>query len=245
LEFLGMTASHSGALYRGSNKLSGPLTLEAIALEHRDAYTSMQEMAYSVLREAIMSGVLGPGEHLRQEELAAIFGASRVPVRSALYQLEIDGLVEFRPHRGAVVTVPTPEQVEEIYRIRILLETYAIRKAVADMTPERLVHLLDLGSRLDAEANGGRFSELSLDFYNALYDSDRNPTLVTLIGRLRTGVGRFRPRDRMLRHADGHQRLLELIRRKDADGAADWLAAHLSSVAEQLVLLMEQKGGTT
>jgi DNA-binding GntR family transcriptional regulator len=202
------------------------------------------DLAYSVLRQGILSGVLEPGTHLRQDALAESLGISRIPVRSALIQLEADGLIDFRPHRGAIVTRLTPEQVGEIYELRILLETHALRKAMASMTPERMRRLRQLAERVDEHESGDDYLESRIAFYAELYDSAGNPLLAGLIERLRADVGRFWLRKRLVgrSHEPGHSRLLELVAAGDADGAAAWLQAHLSEVADELASQVRKHG---
>src|SRR4051794_175601 len=74
-------------------------------------YRTIGEMVYAVLKEAIMNGAFAPGEWLGQESLATAIGVSRIPVRTALLQLEAEGLVTFHPHRGARVRNLTAEQI--------------------------------------------------------------------------------------------------------------------------------------
>src|SRR5689334_5025020 len=81
----------------------------------------------SALRDAILRGALPGGAHLRQEELATRMGVSRLPVREALRQLHGEGLVTLAPNRGAEVVALAPDEVHEIYDIRIALETMALR----------------------------------------------------------------------------------------------------------------------
>jgi DNA-binding GntR family transcriptional regulator len=199
-------------------------------------YTTVGDMAYSVLRQAILQGVLAPGQHLRQDALAETLGVSRIPVRSALLQLESDGLIKLRPHRGAVVSMLTPERVREIYDIRIVLESHALRKAIATMTPERLVRLGELARALDQEEPGDNFVEARISFYSELYDQAGNPLLVDLIERLRGDVGRYWLRRRVVEPS--HEALLRYAREGDAEGAVNWLVAHLEEVRDQLAQLV-------
>ena len=202
-------------------------------------YTTVGDLTYSVLREAILNGVLGPGQLLRQDALAEALGVSRLPVRSALLQLESDGLIEMRPHRGAVVSSLTPEEIRNIYETRIVLETYLLRKAIERMTPELLERLNDVAERLDAEAPGDAFLEARLEFYRELYGVAGNPLMISMVEKLRSDVGRFWLRRRVAHsHEPQHSRLLRYVRRRDADGAAHWLEAHLREVAEELAVLV-------
>ena len=78
-------------------------SLSDVAGRMSSGYTTVGELAYSILREAIITGALRPGQKLRQEAVAEAIGVSRIPVRSALMQLESEGLVVLQPHKGAVV----------------------------------------------------------------------------------------------------------------------------------------------
>jgi DNA-binding GntR family transcriptional regulator len=219
-----------------------PDGLSEILAKAQVHYTTVGDMAYSVLREAILAGVLEPGKHLRQDSLALSLGISRIPIRSALFQLEADGLIQFRPRRGAVVSILSSAQVREIYEIRSLLESHALRKAIETMVPERLKRLHELASRLDHEQPGEGFIESRIAFYRELYDEKSNPLLVSLIERLRRDVGRYWLRRRVVGHSHelSHVRLLEHAGKGQADEAVRWLQGHLAEVCEQLVQLMEQ-----
>ncbi|GMA96815.1 hypothetical protein GCM10025881_36390 [Pseudolysinimonas kribbensis] len=81
----------------------GTVHLEEVAARLTNGYKTIGEMVYEVIRESIVSGAFAPGERLRQEAIATAIGVSRIPVRSALMQLESEGLVDFHPRRGAVV----------------------------------------------------------------------------------------------------------------------------------------------
>jgi DNA-binding GntR family transcriptional regulator len=202
-------------------------------------YTTVGDLTCSVLREAILNGVLSPGQLLRQDALAEALGVSRLPVRSALLQLESDGLIELRPRRGAVVSTRTPEEIRNIYEARIVLETYLLRKAIESMTPGLLERLKEIAERLDAVAPGEGFLAARLEFYRELYGPAGNPLMVSMVEKLRSDVGRYWLRRRVARsHEPQHARLLGYVRKRDADGAARWLEAHLREVAEELAVLV-------
>ena len=94
------------------------------AQAHAHSHT-VEEAVTGAIREAILTGVFLPGDRLRQEFLATELMTSRVPVVAALRTLEAEGLVEYLPHRGATVRILQPAEIEETYRLRILLETFA------------------------------------------------------------------------------------------------------------------------
>jgi DNA-binding GntR family transcriptional regulator len=228
------------AMEREQGQNDQQVALERIVGQTRVQYTTVGDMVYAVLRQAILNGVFGPGEHLRQDLLAETIGVSRMPVRSALLQLESEGLVSFHPHRGAVVTILTPDQVRETYRVRLVLESHALREAIENMSEERLRLLQQLASEMDREQDGERFMHLRFQFYRELYDEEKNPLLVSLIERLRNDVGRYWLRQRVVDRAEPtHSGLLKYVRRRDAEGAVRWLQNHLMRIAEKLVGMIE------
>jgi DNA-binding GntR family transcriptional regulator len=193
-------------------------------------YATVGEMVYAVLREAIVSGVLRHGEKLRQESLAEMIGVSRIPVRSALMQLEADGLVEFTPRRGARVRSLTPELVDEVFSSRVLLETHALRLSMAAMTPARAGRLAELATRLDNPEPDAEFRSDMIDFYRELYDADHQVVLADLIDRLRDRVGRQFVGRRIHEHPHSHRALISSVIAGDPEAAVQRLIAHLGDV---------------
>jgi DNA-binding GntR family transcriptional regulator len=208
-------------------------------------FRTVGDMVYEVLREGILNGVFQPGERLRQDQLAAAIGVSRIPVRSALLQLESDGLITFNPYRGAVVNTLSPDEMREIYELRSLLESHALRKAASAMTPERLAHLEQLARELNEIQDGEAFLNRRNEFYRELYDREHQERTVDLIERLRAEAGRYwleRKVDYVSRPGQrDHLHLIEFIAAGDIDGAVAWLQDHLQRVCDELVALMENE----
>ncbi|MDT4894290.1 MAG: hypothetical protein QOE97_3325 [Pseudonocardiales bacterium] len=196
-------------------------------------YKTIGQMVYAVLHEAITNGAFAPGEWLRQESLAEAIGVSRIPVRTALLQLESEGLVTFHPHRGARVRTLSPAQIDEIYGLRVLLESHALRLSMARMTPERVQRMQELAERLDAEPEGAEFLDTRVRFYREVYDSVSNPLLVEMIEELRGHVGRFLLGFRFDGHGHTHRThtaLVDYVRSGDLIAAETWLRSHLEEV---------------
>ena len=91
---------------------------------------TVKDTLVEILRDEIIQGHLAPGQHLRLEEIAPRFDVSTTPVREALRELEVEGLVTIFPHRGAIVTKLSVEELQDIYDIRVTLEEMATRFAV-------------------------------------------------------------------------------------------------------------------
>ncbi len=215
-------------------------SLQSIVAGLGPRYRTVGDLAYSALRQAILSGLLAPGEKLGQEELARSLGISREPIRSAILQLASDGLVVVHPHRGAVVRALSVARIREIYELRILLESHAVRLGIATMTPERLARLERIAARLDRSARSAGSVRLRTEFYDELYDGQQNPVLVELIDKLRSDVGRYWMRRRQSSQLEhGHRPLLAYARTGDVEGAVAWLDRHFREVADELVQVLE------
>ena len=106
------------------------------SLRPPDDHRTLAERAFATLHEAIVTGVLAPGERLPIQELAGVLELSPMPIREALRQLDSLGLVENIPHRGARVTELSIDDLREDYDARLALEQLAVRHAAEKFTAE-------------------------------------------------------------------------------------------------------------
>lgn len=114
---------------------------------------SVSQQISEFLRSAIVQGTIKPNQRLIEESIAKELGVSRTPVREAIRRLEVEGLVEYVPQRGAVVRQVSPEELLEIYDLRILLEGYAARLAATRIQAEGLSSLEKLSTSFDVVLN--------------------------------------------------------------------------------------------
>ena len=207
--------------------------LRAIFERASPHHVTVADLTSAVLRAAIVSAALVPGERIHQDAVAEALGISRVPVRSALLRLEAEGLVDRRPNGGATVAILSPEEIRDLYEARVVLEVHAVGQAIAALTPDRLARLEELAASLDDEALADTFLEAQEAFYRTLYAAGPNEVLVNLIMRMRGQMGRCWTGRRVVHSGESaHVRLLGFVRRRDADGARRWLEEHLRQVAE-------------
>ena len=209
-------------------------------------YKTISQLVYEVLKEAVVSGTFAPGEWLRQEWLANAIGVSRIPVRTALVQLESEGLVELHPHRGARVRTLTSAQINEIFRLRALLESHALRRSMARMTPSRVAQVKALAEQLDAQEEGSAFVDARIRFYRELYDGQENPLLVQMIEELRSHLGRYLLGIRVdhSHERNRHAELVTYVANNDLASAESWLHAHLEEVRTRIeTLVLDGKTG--
>jgi DNA-binding GntR family transcriptional regulator len=191
----------------------------------------------AALRESIISGALAPGMLLRQTELAEEFGTSRIPVREALNSLQAEGLVQIEPNRGAYVTTLSADELREIFDLRVLLETEALRRAVPLHSERTLRRVEAVQHELDAETVPREWVRLDRTFHDALYEPCGRPRTLQMIGALRDSVQRFYlarlgPDARRPGWNDEHNGLIAQVRAGDADAACATLAEHLRQTEE-------------
>jgi DNA-binding GntR family transcriptional regulator len=192
------------------------------------------------LRKAILIGEFKSGQPLPQDEIAAQFGVSKIPIREALLQLRAEGLVTFYPNRGAVVSALSAEEVDEIYSMRIALETLALRRAIPNFDKAGLIRAESLITIMDAERNALKWSELNWEFHAALYQPCNLPRLLDVIRALHANVQRYvvnylTSTDYHTEAQRQHRVILKAVQRGNADAAAEQLARHLAQASDKMV----------
>jgi len=210
------------------------------------------ELVAEVLREAIISGVLRANQPLPQDEIASQLRVSHIPVREALRQLQSEGLVTYQANRGAAVSALTQDEIREIYQIRTILETAAIREATPLLTTEQLDQASRILDATESSSDPAVWGSHDVDFHRLVYGLEGRPRLREMIDGLLRRVDRYwLTHGLMLRHRRTfereHRALLEALRSRDADLAARLLGEHLAGAAELLVTELDQleahKGG--
>jgi DNA-binding GntR family transcriptional regulator len=156
---------------------------------------SRKDAVLSLLRGAIMDGRLAAGEKLDQNEIADSFGVSRTPVREALKQLEIEGLVAVYPYRGVVVSSLDADELEELFEIRIALEKAAVAGAAGKLSTRQVARLRsvlrDMDAIVDDPQSDDEWMQLNHEFHKIINDACGRPRLIALIDQYRGNVQRY------------------------------------------------------
>jgi DNA-binding GntR family transcriptional regulator len=151
-------------------------------------YGNVQDVVVDRIRGMILNGHLKPGDRLRQDELAKTFGVSTMPIREALRQLQAEGLVVFRPRRGAVVASLSVSDYEEIYLIREALETLACRWTAEnfDRVPlDRLKSLLQEIETAEADSDDvHRRLRLVREFFFTVFEASEKEHFLRILSNL-------------------------------------------------------------
>ena len=199
------------------------------------APTTRKDAALDALRRAIIEGRLPPGERLDATQIALRLGCSRMPVRDALKELEAEGLVTCLPSRRTEVSRLDPHDIEQVFGIRLALETLALRRATLAMSDADLDDLRALLIRMDATQDIDVWLRHNEAFHARINAASGWPLLVKQIERQRRNIERYvRARIRLDGRAspqDQHWALYEACRARDADRACAILADHLSRTA--------------
>jgi len=216
----------------------------------RPAWRTSAGFVVDTLRRAIVSGAIPGGQAIRQEDLAARFGVSRMPVREALRRLEAEGLVDFVPHKGAVVASLSAEDAEEIAAMRVAAETLALRRSLPRLTPEDLDRAAAVLEEMEAETDIARFGELNRRFHLTLYAASSGKRLLQHVQSLHDAADRYlrvaiTGLDYESRSAEEHRALLAACRAGDAGRAQALLATHIESAGRSLGDLLRSQTETT
>jgi DNA-binding GntR family transcriptional regulator len=191
------------------------------------------------LREEILSGELAGGVQLKQEELAARFNVSMSALREALKSLEAEGLVQFYPNRGVLVSELSAKEAEEIFDIRLFLELGALELAIPHLTEEALGEAEALLTEADTEASSGRLGELNWRFHEVLYRFADRPKLLLLIQTMHNNVERYMRLYLSTMHYQSqsqaeHRALLEACGQRDIGKAQALLRMHMAGASASL-----------
>jgi DNA-binding GntR family transcriptional regulator len=200
------------------------------------------------LRHEILRGGVGPGLPLRQDEIAARHGVSKIPVREALLQLVAEGLVTAHPNRGFTVSQLSPQEAEEILEIRAVLECQAVRIAMPHLTNAEITQaarILDQAEETDAL---DRWSDLNWEFHTTLYTPARRKRLLDLIRQvsyptdryIRVLIANANYRGRAERE---HRAILSACDMRNADAAAALLDQHIRETGVLLAAFLNEQAG--
>jgi DNA-binding GntR family transcriptional regulator len=204
-------------------------------------------VAVDVIRQAIAEGRLEPGERLKEEELARVFGISRTPIREALLVLQAEGLVVAAANRGASVRSYQADDLNDMYRLRALLEGHAAQRAAATITPDQLEVL---------QESVERFVQLRLDdvgelvkenavFHDTILDAARSERLRGMVRQVVPLPIQYRSwmwysRKQLELSCHYHRKILESLEARDAQRAEGLMKGHVLESKDVIVARLRE-----
>lgn len=200
-----------------------------------------------LLRRRILSGELPAGKPIRQEHIAQELGISRIPLREALKQLEAEGFVLIEAHKGAVVAELSSAEVEELFELRVRIETWLLSRAIPNMGEGDFARLDAIIDESRAPDSLPRWGEFNWRFHEALYRAAGRPVSIKFLKRIHDNIDRYLrieitlPAARDRAYGD-HEQLVVLCRNRDIPAALSLLERHIMATAKTLVAKFSGSG---
>lgn len=213
---------------------------EPTAPLHQINNKSLKDRIVSVLRDAILSGDMRPGQPLIEMEIAAQLGVSRAPLREALQILNTEGLLETIPYHGTTVRKLNKTDIEELYSLRSVLETFAVRRLIAHNDPDHVNQLRQIYTDMMAAADEedvNKVSEIDRVFHDALIQLSGHTLLFSTWNvvalRVRQIMAlRNKQNSDIKQIARNHLPIIEAIAQGDEIEAVRLIEAHVASAGD-------------
>jgi DNA-binding GntR family transcriptional regulator len=201
---------------------------------------SLRDRVLDALREAILTGEFKPGQQLIETELAESLGVSRAPLREALQILSTEGMVETVPYHGTTVRRLSKTDIEELYSLRSVLETFAIRRVVDHNNPEQVARLRKCFDDMLTAANAGdlkQVNQIDREFHDTLIELSGHSLLLTswnvVSMRVRQVMALLNRRNSDLKKiAYNHLPIIEAIEAGEIEKAVQLMQNHVAASGE-------------
>lgn len=218
--------------------------MEKYRLTEEDRAT-LQYKVTTKLREVILKGEFKMGERLVQEQWAEKLGVSRMPIREALKQLEMEGLVRIEPRRGAIVTPISIDDIEEIYQLRANLEGLAVEKSLPNLEADEIAELENLYEQMVAlkadEKDVAEFMLLNAQFHQLLREGCPWRRIDSMIETLWKGVPPYTP-SLLPNHLEEshreHYLMVEYVKQRNTAALKDMMEKHILRTRDNLIQLV-------
>ncbi|HUK24441.1 MAG TPA: GntR family transcriptional regulator [Terriglobales bacterium] len=202
------------------------------------------------LRDQIIRGEIVEGAQVRQDAIAAQYQVSRIPVREALRQLEAEGLITILPNRGAIVPVLSPDDIEELFAIRALLEPEVLKLSIPHLTQSDFTQadsiLRKYEVELQREQHVEAWGRLNWQFHSTLYSRANRPYFMSIIRNVNNNGERYTRLQLYLTHGmkranEEHHEILQLCRKRDVGAAARLLRQHIQYAGQSLKQVLQER----
>ena len=209
---------------------------------------SLAENAYHILRNRIMQGAAQPGEAMLEESLSANLGMSRTPIRTALTRLESEGLLVEGPDRTLRVPALDAKSIEDTFRARITIESAVAGLAAERATDEQIEHLEhlmwdeEMAHRNRDEALTGGLDRM---FHTFLAEVADNSYFIEFSSRINARASLMLSQSKTLGDAiipamAEHRKVVEAVKKRDAQGAKDAMETHLDNVIKRIIFTIDR-----
>ncbi len=222
--------------------------LHLVPMLGRADRSTLQESVYEKLRNAVMFGKLVPGEAVSISTLASSLGTSPIPVREALRRLAAERAIEVRPNGSIAIPAMTRVRFEDLRRVRILVECFAVSLAVPRITPADLKKMAVASAKREAGCRSGNLRNAlhyAQRFRFILYEAAASETLLPIIESLWLQVGPFfnfalvNPVQAL--STSYQQHVLDALAERDAKAACHWIERDIIEVGDLILGALERQ----
>lgn len=210
---------------------------------NEDSRNSLSDKVFIRIQDDILNSVYKPGDRLAETTLAGILGVSRTPIREALKQLELEGLVRVIPNKGAIVTGVSPKDIRDIYMIRKLIEGLAAKWAAENITQDELDSIsetLALESLYILKNDAEHLSRYDSVFHDILFSASKSNPLMFVLKTFHAYVKRSRnlalavPERAKMAHEE-HKAIFDALSERDGIKAEKLMINHITNASMHLL----------
>jgi DNA-binding GntR family transcriptional regulator len=204
------------------------------------AYSTISDIVYKWIRQAIVASEFKPGEWITQENITGRLNVSRTPVRDAFKRLQSEGLLIIKPHMGAMVVHLSLEKLIEVYEIRMLLEGAAARHAGENITDKNIKELEKINAKMAACRNDTKqFINCNRNFHHTLYSFSRREYLINSIFSLWDLIEPYRlmyfmHKGKLDGAIEEHVQIIDALKRHEPEKVHQAVIDHLTDVVSTL-----------
>jgi DNA-binding GntR family transcriptional regulator len=217
--------------------------------ENENSLSSLRAKVFNQLQNDILNGKYQPGDSLIELRLTEELGVSRTPIREAIRQLELEGLVQSIPNKGAIVKGISAKDIEDIYTIRMMIEGLAARWATEKITPQELEELkeaLEFEEFYTIRNDSGHLMKFDSRFHDIIFKASKSMPLMHTLSTFHHYVQRarnasFSSPGRAQKALEEHKAILQAIMEKDSEKAEKLTTEHVRNAS---INLLKQKNET-
>ena len=210
---------------------------------------SLRSQVFQTIRDDILKGKYEENDELREATLGKELGVSRTPVREALRQLELEGLVLMIPRKGAIVAEITVQDLEDVLEVRMALEELAVKIACKRITQEQLEEIKRRSAEFCKTLYGddvAACAQADMAFHDAIYEATGNRRLVQILNNLREQMYRYRMeylKDRQSHSllVKEHEEIVQGLTERDADRALRVTNSHIERQRDYIIQQLQHK----
>ena len=207
-------------------------------------YKTLTQLVVEKLREKIIAGEIKPGERINQDTLASEFNTSKNPIREALLLLKAEGFITIKSNKGAMVSVTNTDQIDELFSLKVLLETDLLAASLPHILDDKLDEARQILNQLNLTKSANLWCDLNKQYYNCLYSGTKRPQTQEMLTLLTTKIERYNHlhflsiKDKQYKNSD-ISKLLDYCSQRKISSAIKQLKQHILNSRDEIKLLLQ------